>query len=156
MTTINRLRDYMAMAWGSLALAGALVGVADHAAAQGRETIVVHRDPGGYLGERGRRIRQLHNTGQRVELRGICYSACTMYLGLPNTCVAPSASFGFHGPSSHGTALPPGEFERWSQVMARNYREPLRSWYMETARYEINGHYRLSGAQLISMGYARC
>lgn len=150
----TRLRGWRIMIWSSAILACALTP--EISMAQGQTAIVVHQDPGGSLGERRRLIKQLQSTGQRMELRGICYSACTMYLGLPNACVAPSASFGFHGPSSHGIALPPQEFERWSQVMAHYYREPLRSWYLSTARYEINGHYRLSGAELIRMGYARC
>ena len=95
-------------------------------------------------------------TGQRVEILGTCLSACTMYLELPNVCVSPAAVFGFHGPSWYGKALSPDQFDRWSQVMARGYREPLKSWYLTTARYETSGYFRLSGSDLIGMGYPRC
>lgn len=117
---------------------------------------VVQRDRGGYVGARGREIERMRREGERVEIRGICLSACTMYLDLPNVCVAPDAVLGFHGPSDHGRPLSPERFERWSREMARHYREPLYSWYMKKARYETQGYFSLRGAQLIAMGYPRC
>ena len=140
------------------AAAVALLGLTapQMAMAQTGAAIVVQSDRGGMLGQRRQQIRQLRASGQRVELRGTCLSACTMYLSLPNVCVAATASFGFHGPSRNQRALPPVEFEHWSEVMARNYREPLRSWFLSEARYRITGYYALSGAELIRMGYAAC
>ena len=126
------------------------------AAAQTGSAIIVRSDRGGWLGQRSQQIRLLRASGQRVELRGTCLSACTMYLSLPNVCITPSASFGFHGPSRGQRALPPAEFEHWSTVMANNYREPLRSWFLSEARYRITGYYELSGAELIRMGYPAC
>lgn len=111
---------------------------------------------GGYLARRSDRIAQMRSTGQRVEIRGTCISACTMYLSLPNVCITPGAVLGFHGPSENGRPLPPRDFEYWSQVMAANYAEPLRSWFMNTARYNTSGYYQISGAQLIRMGYPQC
>lgn len=126
-------------------------------AAGGRQSpLIIAHDRGGLLGQRSAEVRQIAQSGQRVELRGTCLSACTLYLGVPDVCVAPGARFGFHGPSWHGTPLIASEFERWSQLMASHYREPLRSWYLQTARHRITGHYELSGASLIGMGYARC
>lgn len=133
-----------------------MVGLPQPTAAQGFGVMVVRTDRGGLLAQRSAEIRQLHASGQRVELRGTCYSACTMYLGLPNVCIDPAADFGFHGPSAHGAPLPPPQFEHWSQVMAGGYRAELRDWYMQTARYRISGFFRLSGAELIRMGYLRC
>lgn len=154
---ITRLRERIAI----VVCAGAaglslLAGLAQPAVAQGYGVMVVRADRGGLLGQRSAEIRQLQASGQRVELRGTCYSACTMYLGLPNVCIDPAADFGFHGPSAHGAPLPPAQFEHWSQVMAAGYRGGLRDWYMQTARYTISGFFRLSGAELIRMGYPRC
>lgn len=117
---------------------------------------VVRSDPGGLIGIRDREVQRLRASGDRVELRGTCNSACTMYLGLDNICIDRRASLGFHGPSSYGKPLPAAEFERWSQIMARNYREPLKSWFLDTARYDITGQKRLSGAELIRLGYPEC
>lgn len=121
-----------------------------------RPALVVRADAGGLLATRDREVDRLRASGERVELRGTCNSACTMYLGLENICIDRRASFGFHGPSSYGRPLPAAEFERWSQIMARNYREPLKTWFLDTARYEIGGQLRLSGAELIRLGYPEC
>jgi len=125
-------------------------------AAQTGGAKVVSSDRGGMLGQRASEIRQLLATGQRVELRGICLSACTMYLALPNACVDRAANFGFHGPTRNGQSLPQHEFEHWSGVMADTYREPLRSWYLTEARYRMSGYYQVSGSDLINMGYSQC
>ncbi len=125
-------------------------------AAPGGSVLVVTNDRGGSLGERADLIRQLRSSGQRVELRGTCLSACTMYLGLTNICISASAQFGFHGPTRDGHRLPAAEFDLWSQVMARNYAPELQRWYLHTARHRISGYYRKSGAELIRMGYPEC
>ncbi|SOB94056.1 hypothetical protein [Rhodobacter maris] len=121
-----------------------------------RPALVIHSDIGGYLSARRQEIERLRATGRRVELRGTCISACTMYLGLPHVCVSPQAVFGFHGPSRSGTPVAPEKFEYWSREMARSYREPLKSWYMTTGRYMIRGYFEISGTQLIAMGYHAC
>lgn len=137
-------------------VAGITVFMASAAILQAGGALVIRFDPGGPLGARNAEIRALQASGRRVELRGRCYSACTMYLGLPNTCVAPAAWLGFHGPSQHGTTLPPAGFEYWSQIMARNYREPLRSWFLREGRYRTTDYYLISGTALIHMGYPQC
>lgn len=151
----TRLRGRLRLAARGLAL-GATLTLAGAAFAQIGGALVIRNDPGGLLGARSAEIRALRASGQRVELRGGCYSACTMYLGLPNVCVAATARFGFHGPSWYGADLPPDRFEHWSQVMARNYREPLRSWFLNEARHRTTDYFMLSGADLIRMGYPRC
>lgn len=125
-------------------------------AVPGGSPIVVRDDRGGLLGVRSDLIRQYRSAGQRVELRGTCLSACTMYLALPDICVASGARFGFHGPSDHGRRLSDAEFEHWSQLMARHYNAPLQAWYLAEARYRISGYYELTGAELIRLGYPSC
>ncbi|WP_126623207.1 hypothetical protein [Oceaniglobus ichthyenteri] len=100
------------------------------------------------------RIRALQ---QRVEIRGpMCLSSCTMYLGAGNVCIDPRVTFGFHGPSSYGQPLTRADFEYWSNVIASHYPAALRDWFMTTARHRITGYHRISGVQLIRMGFARC
>ena len=121
--------------------------------------LVVRNDPGGSLQDRLRALSGLRQSGTRVEIRGgYCMSACTMYLGLPNTCVSPNAVLGFHGPSSryYGIALPPDKFEYWSQVMASHYPAPLRQWYLREGRRIIVGFHEIRGRELIRMGVPRC
>jgi len=136
--------------------AGMFAATAPSAEAQARAAIIIQSDRGGLIAQRNERIRGYRAAGQRIELRGTCLSACTMYLSLPNACVASNATFGFHGPTRNGRSLPPQEFDHFSRLMADNYREPLRSWFMSTARHRTAGYYSLSGAELINMGYRSC
>lgn len=118
--------------------------------------LVVEKDRGGAIAFRAARVTALSRNGQRVELRGTCLSACTLYLAVPQTCVAPEAQLGFHGPRRRGQSLTPSEFEHWSHLMAEHYREPLRQWFMSTARHRSRGYHRVSGRELIRMGYRSC
>lgn len=117
---------------------------------------IVLYDPGGALAGRQQEIRVLRRSGQRVELRGICYSSCTMYLGLNNVCVAADATLGFHGPRGLLGGLQRDVFEHWSQVMAAHLREPLRDWFLRHGRHIRHGVLILRGETLIAMGYNRC
>ncbi len=156
----TRLRAWKRLIRNNITLcitaAGILSTAAMPAAAQTRAAFVVQSDRGGWLGQRSKKIRKMRATGQRVELRGTCLSACTMYLSLPNACVSSNATFGFHGPSRNGQQLSQREFDHWSRLMADNYREPLRSWFLTKARYRTSGYYNMSGTELIRMGYPQC
>jgi len=119
-------------------------------------TMIVSFDMGGSIQSRQTEVRKLRRTGQRVEIIGRCYSACTMYLGLSNVCVAPNAVLGFHGPKGVAGSLASDVFDHWSQVMARNMRKPLQVWFMKHARYVRSGVLKVSGSTLINIGYSRC
>jgi len=129
------------------------LGSPSHAA---ERPLVIRSDRGGLIAERDRQIAQLRASGRKVEVTGQCLSACTMYLSLPQVCLAPGAELGFHGPSHYGSTLPAGEFEYWSRVMASHYREPIHSWFMKTARHETTRYHRLTGSQMIAMGFPAC
>lgn len=123
------------------------------------DTLIIPNDPGGRIDLRQQAIQRIKQAGDRVEIRGgYCNSACTMYLGLPNMCVSASTVFGFHGPSSEypGVPLRQANFERWSRVMAQSYPEPLKTWFMTDARYEIRGIKRVRGRDIINMGVPEC
>ncbi|MEJ6403690.1 hypothetical protein [Yoonia sp. 2307UL14-13] len=120
-------------------------------------TKVVRDDRGGYIGARAIEIAELNARSIRVELRGrVCLSSCTMYLGATRLCIDPRTSFGFHGPSRNGRPLPPEQFAHWSDIMARHYRPPLRTWFLDDARHQLRGYKRISGAQLVALGYPAC
>lgn len=126
--------------------------------AQSVRAMIVRNDGGGNLAERVAQVRLLRRSGQRVEIRGACMSACTMLLGLRNTCVTPEATLGFHGPSSqyYGIALPGEEFEYWSRVMATHYPLPLRRWFLREGRNITVGFHQIRGSELIRIGVPRC
>ncbi len=125
--------------------------------ARGSDVIVINNDRGGVVRKRVNEIKRLRAAHKRVEIRGrICYSSCTMYLGLPDTCVSPDTSFGFHGPSYYGTRLSNRDFEYWSNVIASHYPQPLRRWYLREGRNRISGFYKISGRELIRLGIKPC
>jgi hypothetical protein len=127
------------------------------AQAQALQPLIVGNDRGGLVGQKVAEIEQLKRIGQRVEIRGtICYSSCTMYLGASNVCIDPQTTFGFHGPSRSGSPLPADQFERWSQLMASYYNAPLQQWFLQQGRYVVKDVYRMSGTQLIQLGYQAC
>ncbi len=126
------------------------------AEAQQKTAMVISHDMGGSIGARQRKVRKLRQKGQRVEIHGRCYSACTMYLGLRNVCVSPEAILGFHGPKGVAGPLQADVFDHWSRVMAHNLPGPLRQWFMQKARHVKSGTLKIDGATLIRMGYARC
>lgn len=122
------------------------------------DPMIVLRDNGGPLEDRIRYLSVLRQSGQRVEIRGQCASACTLYLGLLRTCISRNAVMEFHGPQSqlYGIALPPAQFEYWSRVMADHYPPPLRRWFLAEGRHEIMGVHRIRGEQLINLGVREC
>lgn len=125
--------------------------------AQSGNVYVVGSNIGGRVGVRANQIIDFRSRGQRVEITGsVCLSSCTMYLGAGNVCISPKTIFGFHGPSFYGAPLSDASFEYWSDVIASFYRAPLRDWYMKTARKSTSRILRVSGAQLIKMGYEQC
>lgn len=122
------------------------------------QTYIVKNDYGGVIQDRMREFKQIRKKGLRVEVRGrVCMSSCTMFIGLPDVCVDPKTIFGFHGPRrTWFRKANPVQFAYYSDLMASYYPEPLKSWFMETARHRMVGVYRLSGQQLIDMGVPEC
>lgn len=123
-----------------------------------QSVIRVSNDPGGSLTARLAQIRELRQTGRRVEIRnGYCHSACTLYLGLPNTCVSPNVTLGFHGPqvATRGLGMLPDQFESWSVKMSEHYPGALKEWFMTSARYSKR-LILVRGDQLIALGIPKC
>jgi len=125
--------------------------------ATAQQSYVVGNDRGGYLHDRLIELRNLEQNKVRVEIRGrVCYSTCTMFLGLPDACVDPDTIFGFHGPSSSGRRLAQTDFDYFSRVMADYYPKPLREWFMAEGRNRISGVYKVKGSRIIAMGVPAC
>lgn len=119
--------------------------------------IVVASDYGGSVRRRFKDVFEINRLGQRVEIRAReCVSSCTMLLGANNVCVSPTTTFGFHGPSRFGSRLTPSEFDAWSKVISANYPAPVKTWYMQEARYAGMNVLRVKGSELIRLGLPRC
>lgn len=120
--------------------------------------VFIRRDMGGPLEQRLATVATYRASQTRVVISGQCYSACTLYLGLPGVCVERSSEFGFHGPQSqyYGIALPPEEFEHWSRIMADHYPRPIRAWFLSEGRYVWPGVVVMTGSEVIRMGAKAC
>ena len=97
---------------------------------QSRNEVVVIRDNrGGNVMRAIKRRNELERWGGRVEVRGYCGSACTLFITLPNACRGPGAVVGFHAPRIPNTTyIPPGVDE----IMALYYRNDILARWNET------------------------
>lgn len=88
-------------------------------------------DPGGQIGNYLAKFRAIRLSGERVEIDGVCASACTMLLGtIPRNriCVTPRAVLEFHSawdptPFGEETASQAGNRILWS-----TYPSQVRKW----------------------------
>lgn len=122
----GRLAALLAVAVLALPFAAA----ARPATAQGRGApIVIANDRGGNVLQAIRYRERLAASGRPVEIRGYCRSACTIFITLPNACLGPKATVGFHAPRIPNTRIIPPMVD---QMMARYYRNGiLRMWNSE-------------------------
>jgi hypothetical protein len=119
---------------------------------------VIHKDLGGDLQDRLAEVESLRDQGLGMRIEGTCVSACTLYLGLPKTCITETAILGFHGPRTRldGLPLPRASFEHLSQQMASHYPPALRHWFLTKARLVTQSYYALTAAQAVALGVRRC
>lgn len=109
-------------------------------------------DLGGSVQDRLEEIKHLDG----VRIVGLCVSACTMYLGLPKTCVSEKAKLGFHSPQTKiKTPLLKPDWEQTTQIIAGHYPKALAEWYLKTARFSSEVTY-LSGKEVIKLGATPC
>ena len=118
--------------------------------------IHIRNDMGGSVERRMAELDRLRYRGDQVRIVGTCISSCTLYLGLPNTCVSPGARLGFHGPRGRAFPITRQEFDRVSMLMARQYPPQIRAWFWQEARLRVDGYYLLSGEEAIRMGARAC
>ncbi|AGT09078.1 hypothetical protein [Paracoccus aminophilus] len=82
---------------------------------------------GGNVMEMVRYRESLERSGKIVRIRGYCRSACTMLTTLPNACLGPKATIGFHAPRLPGTEIIPPYVD---QIMGNYYRNGIRDrWF---------------------------
>lgn len=98
-------------------------------AAPAGKPVVIHNNRGGNVVQMIVRRNELEASGRPVRISGLCNSACTMLITLPNACLAPDASVGFHAPRLPGTEIIPPIVD---QLMAMHYRNGiLERWNSE-------------------------
>ena len=82
--------------------------------------IIIEHDAGGRVGEYLRRVHDAKAIHVLVKINGDCFSACTLYLGLPRdqVCITSNARLGFHHAS-------PAQFDG---VLLANYPLVITHW----------------------------
>lgn len=115
---------------------------------QGRgQPIVIANDRGGNVLQAIRYRERLAASGRPVEIRGYCRSACTIFITLPNACLGPKATVGFHAPRIPNTRIIPPMVD---QMMARYYRNGiLRMWNSEW-KHSLTMH-RISAREYVRL-----
>jgi len=115
--------------------------------------LTIHLDAGGTLKGRLHQLDLLRASRRPVVIAGLCMSACTMLLALPQTCVDPEARLTFHGPQNSKRRITPEQHEYYSRLIARHYPPQLERWYLREGRY---GKHNLTGSEVIDLGAIRC
>ena len=123
------------------------------------ERVVITHGAGGLAAEHHMKFLGYHTTGKAVEIRGPCYSACTLmtaYVGKDKLCIAQGAFFAFHAVRSGKT------HEIMPVVTAQMYRlQPteIRDWIDRHGGHEklpLDGFWTMYDRDLWAMGYPRC
>lgn len=88
----------------------------------GGEKVVIRDNKGGNVVRMIARRNELEQWGGPVEVRGYCGSACTLFITLPNACLAKDAAVGFHAPRLPSTHIIPTGVDK---VMGAYYRNGI-------------------------------
>jgi len=122
-------------------------------------------EPGGVLHEHIRRWQALAASGDDVEIRGLCGSACTLimaYVSRERICFGEAASLGFHlARKVTAEAKDPygvGDIET-SRWMLNQYPQDIRTWIKNKGGFEwmsVGDSLTLDAVELWAMGYRKC
>ena len=99
-------------------------------------------------------VRQYNASGERVRIDTRCPSACTMFLGVRNVCIDPSATLAFHaGGSMRKGIIDPA----YSQQMLNTYNAALRRYLTSNHFMDTFDFHEISGSELTKrFGYRAC
>lgn len=125
-------------------------------------TLTIIADSGGNVAQRMIHARQLRAAEVPVVVEGLCASACTIYLTLPQSCTRPDALWMFHGfvDSPAAAVLPRALASRTRQSLLNawlaQFPRPLAAWMRAideqgSAEHEV----WLTGAELAQAGWIR-
>ncbi len=129
-----------------------VLGVADAFA-----TMRIHGDRGGRIGDYLARYTALRASGERVEIDGLCASACTLVLGTvprQQICVTPRAVLEFHtawDPAPDGGQIADSAGNR---ILWSHYPTAIRRWISRHGGLRSQTIY-LRGPELAAM-YPSC
>jgi hypothetical protein len=98
-------------------------------------------------------VRQYNQSGELFRIEGHCQSACTLFLGIKNVCIEPTASLLFHAGHDRNRNITAKATNRILSAYNASLRDYVTSnHYMETLAFHT-----ISGRDLIQkFGYRAC
>jgi hypothetical protein len=109
-------------------------------------------DGGGMVGDYLDVVSAADASAERVEIAGVCASACTIKLGAHNACIHADAQLWFHAARS-----PDGQINGLAtQIMMQQYPGRIRAWVASSRALKSLEFKTMSGAQAISLGVRDC
>lgn len=97
--------------------------------------------------------RRYNASGERFRIDTHCPSACTMFLGIRNVCIAPGATLAFHAGGSPARGVNP----HYTKQMLNTYNGTLRRYLTSNHYMDRFEFHTISGADLIKrFGYRPC
>jgi hypothetical protein len=115
--------------------------------------IVVTEDHGGYVDRYEKAVETYNAQGNRVEIRGICNSACTLALAVKNVCVGEGAYVKWHQAYEPNTQrLRPDVTRRMLSGLPSSLRNYLNGKIQRDYTQETSLHFE----QLVSLGIPDC
>jgi hypothetical protein len=122
--------------------------------------VVMHGGMGGVLDDHITRFWALGQTGAPVEMRGGCWSACTMitsFVPKERLCFAPGAFLAFHAARTIEPYPQLSPSATWR--MYASYPAEIRSWIDDRGgpyKLTVETFWTMSDRDLWAMGYPRC
>ena len=105
----------------------------------------------------------LDASGNNIEIRGICPSACTLvlsYIPKERLCFQQTAWLWFHHAQDMFTHATTEETVKYSRAMFDKYPQDIRQWLEQKGGFEKmphgNRYWAISAAELWKMGYRKC
>jgi hypothetical protein len=121
--------------------------------------VIIKHGRGGRLDEHTLRFADFRRNRTKVEIRGPCYSACTIvlsYVDPADLCIAPGAFMAFH-------AVRSAERREYMKVetefLYTQYPAPIRSWIDRTGGWQhlpLDGFWIMHDSELWAVGYPKC
>jgi hypothetical protein len=141
------------------AVAPVLAALQQVAALPRSAPVVITRGPGGNIAEHKVQFAVYRDTGVKVELRGGCWSACTIitsYVAKHNLCIAPGAFMAFHT----ARVGMDGPIHGWATISMFNaYPPEIREWIDRNGgvgKLPRDGYWTMYDHELRAAGYPRC
>jgi hypothetical protein len=137
------------------AIAAALLLAAAASPALGEGSSKPHGE-GGWVPDFVKLVRQYNASGEPFRIEGVCKSACTLFLGVRNVCVAREATLMFHAGRDVAENRV-GPDTRASRAGLYRYNDALKKYLLDGHHLDTDAFHSLPGSALIDrFGYREC